>query len=131
MATVDAPELLWRQYQQNVDLYKFYMDLTIKFNVFFYAVTGAIVSFVLSQHNGNDLIRFALLLPLVMSLCFAGFFVYGGVLMRVLRRETFAIRDALKLQAAPDVGVLGVLLYLFAFVFLLIAIGCGVLLCKL
>jgi hypothetical protein len=128
---MDTLELLWRQYQQNVDLYKFYMDLTIKFNVFFYAVTGAIVSFALAQHNGNELIRFSLLLPLVMSLCFAGFFVYGGVLMRVLRRETFAIRDALKLQAAPDVGILSVLLYLFAFVFLLIAIGCGVLLCKL
>lgn len=128
---MEVSELLWRQYQQNIDLYKFYMDLTIKFNVFFYAVTGAIVSFALAQHDGNDLIRFSLLLPLVMSLSFAGFFVYGGVLMRVLRRETFAIRDALQLQAAPDVGVLSVLLYLFAFVFLLIAIGCGVLLCKL
>ena len=128
---MDAPELLWRQYQQNVDLYKFYMDLTVKFNVFFYAVTGAILSFALAQQKGHELVRFSLLLPLVMSLCFAGFFVYGGLLMRVLRRETFAIRDALKLQAAPDVGVLSVLLYLFAFVFLLIAIGCGVLLCKL
>lgn len=128
---MEVSELLWRQYQQNIDLYKFYMDLTIKFNVFFYAVTGAIVSFALAQHDGNDLVRFSLLLPLVMSLSFAGFFVYGGVLMRVLRRETFAIRDALQLQAAPDVGVLSVLLYLFAFVFLLIAIGCGVLLCKL
>jgi hypothetical protein len=127
----DGRELLWRQYQQNVDLYKFYMDLTIRFNVFFYAVTGAIVSYVLAQHNGNDLIQYALLLPLVMSLCFGGFFVYGAVLMRVLRRDTFAIRDALQLQAAPDVGVLSVLLYVFAFVFLLIAIGCGVLLCQL
>lgn len=130
MITMDS-ELLWRQYQQNVDLYKFYMDLTIKFNVFFYAVTGAIVSFALAQHNGNDLIRFSLLLPLVMSLCFAGFFVYGGILMRILKQETFAIRDALKLQAAPDVGVLSVLLYLFAFIFSLIFIGCVVLFCKL
>lgn len=107
------------------------MDLTIKFNVFFYAVTGAIISFALTEHNGNELIRYSLLLPLVMSLCFSGFFVYGGVLMRVLRQETFSIRDTLKLQAAPDVGVLSVLLYLFAFVYLLIAIGCGILLCKL
>lgn len=128
---MDASELLWKQYQQNVDLYKFYMDLTIKFNVFFYAVTGAIISFALTEHNGNELIRYSLLLPLVMSLCFSGFFVYGGVLMRVLRQETFSIRDTLKLQAAPDVGVLSVLLYLFAFVYLLIAIGCGILLCKL
>lgn len=128
---MNGRELLWRQYQQNVDLYKFYMDLTIKFNVFFYAVTGAIVSYVLAQHNGNDLVQYALVLPLIMSLCFGGFFVYGAVLMRILRRDTFAIRDALQLQAAPDVGVLCVLLYVFAFVFLFIAIGCGVLLWQL
>ena len=128
---MDGQELLWRQYQQNIELYKFYMDLSIKFNVLFYAATGAIVSYVLAQHNGNDLIQYALVLPLVMSLCFGGFFVYGAVLMRVLRRDIFAIRDALQLQAAPDVGVLSVLLYVFAFVFLLIAIACGVLLCQL
>lgn len=128
---MDGRELLWRQYQQNVDLYKFYMDLTIKFNVFFYAVTGAIVSYVLAHHNGNDLIQYALVLPLVMSLCFGGFFVYGAILMRVLRGDIFAIRDALRLQAAPDVGVLSVLLYVFVFVFLLIAVGCGVLLYQL
>ncbi|MHB1642726.1 MAG: hypothetical protein ACYDD9_06440 [Acidithiobacillus sp.] len=126
---MDRQELLWRQYQQNVDLYKFYMDLTIKFNVFFYAATGAIVSYVLAQHNGNDLIQYALVLPLVMSLCFGCFFVYGAVLMGAFRRDIFAIRDALQLQVAPDVRVLSVLLYVFAFVFLLIAIGCGVLLC--
>jgi len=107
------------------------MDLTIKFNVFFYAVTGAIVSFVLAQHNGNDLIKYALVLPLVMCLCFGGFFIYGAVLTRVLRQDTFAIRDALQLQVAPDVGILGILLYVFAFVFLLIAIGCMALLCQL
>ena len=128
---MDGRELLWRQYQQNIDLYRFYMDLTIKFNVFFYAATGAIVSYVLAQHSGNDLIQYALVLPLVMSLCFGGLFVYGGVLMRVLRRDTFEIRDALQLRAAPDVGVLSVLLYAFAFVYVLMAIGCGALLFQL
>jgi hypothetical protein len=44
---MDAPELLWRQYALSVDLYKFYMDLVVKFNVFYYAVTGAILSFFL------------------------------------------------------------------------------------
>lgn len=127
---MDKTEILWKQYQQNIDLYKFYMELTIKFNVFFYAVTGAIISYVLSQLNGNNLIQYALILPLVMSLCFGGFFVYGAVLMRVLRRETFNIRDILQLQAAPDVGVLSVLLYVFSFIFLMIAIGCGILLCQ-
>lgn len=128
---MDPQELLWRQYQQNIDLYRFYMEQTIKFNVFFYAVTGAIISYVLTHSNDHALVQYALLLPLVMSVFFSGFFVYGAVLMRVLRKDTFAIRDALRLQAAPDVGVLTVFLSVFAVVYVLIAIGCGVLLCKL
>jgi hypothetical protein len=128
---MDAADLLWKQYQQNVDLFKFYMDLLIKFNVFFYAVTGAIISFVLAHSSEHDLLRYALLLPLIMSVAFAGFFIYGAVLMRVLRDETFAIRDALRLKAAPDVGVLTVMLIMFSVIFVLIAGGCGVLLCKL
>jgi hypothetical protein len=128
---MDQRELLWRQYQQNIDLFKFYMELTIKFNVFHYAVSGAIISFVLANVENNELVRYALLLPLAMSFCFAVFFVYGAMLMQVLRQEVFSIRDALGLQAAPDVGVLTVLLRVFALIFLLVAVGCGVLLCKL
>lgn len=123
-------EILWKQYQTNVELFKFYMDLVVKFNVFFYAVTGAIISFVLAQVGASAMVRWALALPLVMSLCFAVFFVYGAVLMRILRNETFELRDALHLRAAPDVGVLSILLLLFAFIYLLIAIACTILLCR-
>jgi len=81
---MDTQDLLWKQYQQNVDLFKFYMDLLVKFNVFYYAVTGAIISFVLSNAGKHDLLQYALLLPLVMSVCFCGFFIYGACLMKVL-----------------------------------------------
>jgi hypothetical protein len=108
---MDEPELLWKQYQQNVDLYKFYLDLLIKFNVFYYAVTGAIISFVLAHSTA--------------------FFIYGAVLMGIPRRETFAIRDALGLKAAPDLCVLTVMLIMFSLICLLVAGGCSVLLCKL
>jgi hypothetical protein len=120
---MDEPELLWKQYQQNVDLYKFYLDLLIKFNVFYYAVTGAIISFVLA-HSTEPLIRYALVLPLVMSVGFSAFFIYGAVLMGIPRRETFAIRDALGLKAAPDLCVLTVMLIMFSLICLLVAGGC-------
>ena len=127
---MDNTELLWKQYQQNVELFKFYLDLLVKFNVFFYAVTGAIVAFVLAHVGESSILRLALLLPMIMSVAFAGFFVYGSVLMGVLRRDTFALRDALQLRAAPDPHVLSVLLILFAVIFLLVAVGCAVLLCR-
>jgi len=120
-------ELLWRQYSQNVDLYRFYMELVIKLNVFYYAVTGAILSYYFS-HTSMESVHLSLVLPLVMSVAFAGFFIYGALLTSVLRADVFAIRDALQLRAAPDLGVLSVLLYIFAVVFLIVASACGYLL---
>lgn len=117
-------EILWKQYTQNVELYKFYMELVIKLNAFYYAVTGAIVSYYFA-HPGVENIQYSLLLPLAMSVAFAGFFVYGAILMRPLRQEVFAIRDALGLKVAPELQVLVVLLYIFTVVFLAIASGCA------
>jgi len=50
------------------------------------------------------------ILPIIMSLAFAGFFIYGGYLMKCLRTDVFEIRDALGLKVAPDIGVLAHLL---------------------
>ncbi len=121
---MDAAELLWRQYSQSVDLYKFYMDLVVKFNIFYYAVTGAILSFVFAHPDAED-VKYALVLPIIMSVAFASFFIYGALLMGVTRADVFAIRDRLGLQVAPDVGVLSVLLYIFSAVFIVVAIGCS------
>ena len=121
---MDASELLWRQYSQSIDLYKFYMELVVKFNVFYYAVTGAILSFFFA-HPGIGDAKYALLLPIIMSVAFASFFIYGAVLMRVTRADVFAIRDKLGLAVAPDVGVLCVLLYIFSVVFIVVAVGCS------
>jgi len=117
---MEPTEILWSQYKQNVELYKFYMELIVKFNVFYYAVTGAIVSFFFSHQDIPD-IKYSLLLPVIMSVAFAGFFIYGAKLMPYLREEVFKIRDALGLKVAPDLGVLTVLLYIFSAIFILVA----------
>lgn len=117
---MDSTEILWGQYKQNVDLYKFYMELIVKLNVFYYAVTGAIVSFFFANQTIPD-IKYSLFLPIIMSIAFAGFFIYGAILMGFLREEVFKIRDALGLEVAPDVGVLSVLLYIFSVIFILVA----------
>ena len=117
---MDSTEILWGQYKQNVDLYKFYMELIVKLNVFYYAVTGAIVSFFFANQTIPD-IKYSLFLPIIMSIAFAGFFIYGAILMGFLREEVFKIRDALGLEVAPDAGVLSVLLYIFSVIFILVA----------
>jgi ABC-type multidrug transport system permease subunit len=122
-------EILWKQYQQNVDLYKFYMELVIKFNIFYYAVTGGIISFYFANNTIPN-IKYSLLLPILMSICFAGFFIYGAILMKHLRREVFEIRDKLTLTVAPDVSVLSVLLYIFSAIYIIISISLGCLICS-
>lgn len=118
---MDDRELLWRQYQLSVELYKGYLDLVVKMNVFYYAVTGAILSFYFV--NQNELTEMSLLLPLAMSLAFGLFFLLSANLARVSRDELFEIRDKLGFSAAPEIGVLILLLWIFATLMLLVAGG--------
>jgi len=118
-------ELLWKQYALHVDLYKFYLDLVVKVNVFYYAVTGAILTYYF-QHASDDITRFALLLPIVFSLTIGGIFFYGAKLLRVTREELFAIRDKLALETAPEIGVLAVFLRSFGTIMILTGLGLGV-----
>ena len=119
-------DLLWKQYSLYVDLYKFYMDLSIKINLFYYGITGAILSFYFSNHQAH-LIRYALCFPVLMSVMFACIFFYAAHLMHVLREDLFNIRDKLGLETAPDLGVLTIVRRIFAIMFLGVAIGLGIL----
>lgn len=117
---------LMRQYEISVDLYKHYLKLTIELNVFYYAITGAIVSYFL-VHRSEPLMKWALALPLLMSLLFAGLFIYGGVQQIAFRHEVFRIRDALGFRVAPEMLVLSVFLYIYSALMLAVAVGLGAL----
>src|SRR5438034_10853152 len=113
MSTNQPPtrDEMWRQYALLVDLYKHYLELVLKFNVFFYAVTGAIVSFYLSRPS-TGLLRHSLLFPCLMNLLFACFFVYGSLLVKVSRDDLFTIVRALGFHSGPELRVLTILLRL-------------------
>jgi hypothetical protein len=112
-ADLPERELLWRQYALHVDLYKFHLDLSVKINVFYYAVTGAILTYYF-QNNFNGVAKYALLLPIAFSLALSGLLFYGAQLLGVTRQQLFAIRDRLNLETAPEMQVLVVFLRLFA-----------------
>jgi hypothetical protein len=115
-------DLLWKQYELHIDLYKHYLELVIKFNVLYYAITGAILSFYFSQDN-LDIIRFSLIFPVAMSLCFSIFFIYASRLVEVVREDVFGIRDQLGLFAAPEMRVLQILLFMSALLYTIVAIS--------
>jgi len=119
---MDERDLLWKQYALNVDLYKFYLDLVVKVNAFYYAITGAILAYYF-QHSTERLSRFAVLLPILFSLALSAIFIYGSFLLRVVRTELFKIRDALGLETAPEIMVLIVFLRVFSGILILTGIA--------
>lgn len=123
---VSRSDLLWKQYELHVGLYKFYLELVVRVNVFYYAITGAIASYYFS-HETNGVVRFSLLLPIGFSFAIGGMFLYGASLLGVVRSELVSIRIQLELEAEPDVQVLVVLLRLFAIIILGVGVGLTVL----
>jgi hypothetical protein len=115
---------LMRQYEIGIDLYKDYLKLVIELNVFYYAITGAIISYYFA-HNTDPMMRWALMLPFVMSILFACFFVYGGIQQMHYRAEVFRIRDALGFRVAPEMLVLSIFLYIFSLLMVVVAVGLG------
>lgn len=116
---VSRPDL-WKQYEIQVDLYKNYLKLALEVNVFYYAITGAIVSYYFA-HKAESSVQYALLLPIIMSAMLSLFFTWGGQLNRLSREEMFRVRDALGLQTAPEFEVLTWLLRIFAVLMLTVA----------
>jgi hypothetical protein len=77
----------WKQYQIHADLYRHYLEFTLKFNVFYYALAGAIASFCLSRPSPAGPTRYALLLPAVLGLGLSVVCIYGAVLNENTREE--------------------------------------------
>ena len=63
-------EILWRDYALSADLYKFYVESS-EGNVFYYAITGAIVSSCCFAQQQIAYTKWALLLPALMSVSLA------------------------------------------------------------
>jgi hypothetical protein len=115
-------EILWKQYELHVGLYKEYLNLLLKFNVFYYAATGALLSYYFS-HSTIPLMKYSLAFPILMSLGFASLFIYAASQTHIVRKELFDIRDELKLATAPEYRVLTVFLWLSAALMIVVGIG--------
>lgn len=116
--------ILWQQYELHVDLYKHYLKLLLEFNIFYYAATGAILSYYFSKPE-LPWMRYSLLFPVLMSLGFAAIFFYSANRAGITRKEVFAIRDDLGLRSAPEYAVLQVFLWVSAG--LMLAVGLSLL----
>jgi len=111
----------WRQYQIHTDLYRHYLELTLKFNVFYYALAGAIASFCLSRPSPAGPTRYAMLLPALLGLGLSVVCFYGAVLNENTRGELVRVVTTLGLTTWPEVRVLSVVLLLSGVLFVVAA----------
>jgi hypothetical protein len=79
--------------------------MTIKANIFYYAITGGILSFYFSKPNEQYLI-YSLVFPIIMSLMLGIIFIYSSNLIDVVRNEMFFIRNYFGFLTAPEFKVL-------------------------
>jgi hypothetical protein len=104
-ATIDPNNLLWKQYAVFVDLFKFYLDTALKTNIWFYSLTGAILTYYFK--NAEDpLLKNSLVLPMVLGLGFGIMGLFGATQANDTRKNLSYIRDQLKLPGMPHVQVL-------------------------
>ena len=115
-------DVLWKQYELHVTLYKSHMELVVKLMTFYYAVTGAIVSFYLA-HPEIPLIRWSLALPFIFSVGL-GAVALGGTKDAIpVQVEIQNMAAALGLKIYPQTAALRHLLWVAAATCIFVAIG--------
>jgi hypothetical protein len=70
-------ETLWKQYEIQIDLYKHHTELLLKFTIYYYAITGALTSYYLSQPR-HPFRAISLLFPLMVSFLYGLIFIYSA-----------------------------------------------------
>ncbi len=121
---MNETEIVWKQYDQHITKYKFYLDMLIKLMTMHFAVSGAMLSFYFTKTEIPDA-KLALYLPWLMSVGLFVFFSVGAYLSTITREDVFNIRDQLGLEVSPELGVLTMLLGIFSVITLLCAVGLG------
>jgi hypothetical protein len=115
-------ETLTKHYEILIEAYKHHLDFVLKVNIFYYAVTGAIVSYYLSQPNIGYM-RFALALPILLSISLGAFAIFASRWIKPWGIELERVMEKLELKAAPSVSFLKLLLIISGSFFFIVAIG--------
>jgi hypothetical protein len=126
--TLESDNLLWKQYNVYIDLFKFYVNTTWQVITWFYAITGAILVYYFKNiHDNNPYLRCALVLPALLSFGFYRIFSFGSRQNQDLVRWLNYIRSQLNLPGRPHVEILNKFLELSGQLFLVLTVGLAIL----
>jgi len=119
---MDKDSIEWKDYEMSVNLHRSYLDFAVKMNLFYYAITGAILSFHFSK-DSNSISIFALLLPILLSFSLGGFYLYAAKLAYNLRGNIRLRAKALGIDFYPEGIVLVVVCSIFGLTSLVVGFG--------
>lgn len=119
---MDNIELRWNDYKMTVELHRSYIDLSIKLNMFYYAITGAIISFHFTN-SAIEVAKYALYLPLLLSIGLAVFFIWSTRLAHNLRIGLKRRANELGLDVYPEGIVLVMLCAIFGTILALVSLA--------
>jgi hypothetical protein len=89
--------LRWKL-ERDIEVYRFYLDVSVKASIFLMAVTGGISSYVLSKSD-SPIISVALAFPAIINAGFAVFFFYS---IREARRIAQVHTDVCRTLGVPE-----------------------------
>jgi hypothetical protein len=118
--TIDPNNLLWKQYGVFVDLFKFYLDTALKANIWFYSITGAILTYYF-KNASDPLLKYSLVLPIVLGSGFGVMCLLSSIQANDTRKKLSYIRDQLKLPGMPHIQILFYFLIFAGILFILVA----------
>lgn len=120
-------EDLWKEFDKNIDLYKFYLEIVLKTSIFIFGITGAIVLHYFSNAS-KPLVELSLCLPLIINSGFAYLCFNGASFENILDRDHEILSEELGTRIAFMFNPLYEVLRLFAVLYALVFIGLGVIL---
>jgi hypothetical protein len=99
----------------------------LKLNLFYYGITGALVSFYFAKSNNNTLIEYALILPIIFSIGIIALCVFASKTLNVSKKEIdwLAHKDQLNLNYVTRIDALIYLVNATAVFAALVAMGIG------
>lgn len=122
----------WKEFEMRVEAYRYYLNIALQTNVFFYAITGVVLGFYLNKTT-NEYLVYALLLPILIAGILGGVFIYAADLQKKaadtiedIRREMRnEISDEKKvtIKEIPHLELLYILLLIFGRVFIIIGVA--------
>ena len=128
--------VLLKEFDSSIDLYKFYITISEKIAIWVIAITGAILSFYFATFGpesvsklsatvvkGNHGFSKILYFPLFLNVSFAVVCLVSIRLVRNLASEHIRISDELGMGESIKLSALPYLLYLFTAMFSVIALG--------